>query len=228
MKAMPSRATAEKAAPRLSREALVDAAMAIADEQGLDALSIRRLARDVGVTPMAIYWHVADKEALLQALGERLFAEVRMPPPGGAWHEELSAIMAAILDALRRHPAVAPLALATALTSESGLIVAERVLYLLAHAGFDDRAAADAGVYLLNSSISLITVEPGSDPNLDADAHERKMQAKREGLARLPADRFPTVARLGDALLDCDDPDAYYERGLRLLVLGLRGLAAES
>ena len=58
--------TARAAAPpRLSREALVEAAMALADREGLDALTIRRLAGEIGVTPMALYWHVKDKDELL-------------------------------------------------------------------------------------------------------------------------------------------------------------------
>jgi AcrR family transcriptional regulator len=204
----------------------VDAALAIADEEGLEALSIRRLAKEVGVTPMAIYWHVADKEALLEALGERLFCEVRLPAHGGEWHEELSAILATLLGVLREHPAVAPLAMVTVLSSEPGLALAERVLFLLSEAGLDERAASDAGVYLLSSIVTLVTVEPGNQPTADREAHERKMELKRERLARVPADRFPTVARLAGALLDCDDPDAYYRRGLELLVLGLRGLVS--
>jgi len=51
----------------------VDHAIALVDEHGLEALSPRKLAVDQGVTPMALYWHAADKEALLDALGERLF-----------------------------------------------------------------------------------------------------------------------------------------------------------
>ena len=219
--------TARTSAPRLSREALIDAAMAIADEHGLEALSIRRLAKEVGVTPMAIYWHVADKEALLGALGERLFSDVELPPPAPRWDDELSAILAELLRALRAHPAVAPLALPTVLSSEAGLVVAERVLHLLAQAGFDDRAAADAGVYLLSSIMTLVSVEPGSAPSADLEAHDAAMEAKRRGLARVSAERFPTVVRLSDALLDCDDPETYYRRGLEMLVLGLRGLARE-
>ena len=218
---------ARATAPRLSREALIDAALAIADEHGLEALSIRRLAKEVGVTPMAIYWHVADKEALLDALGERLFSEVELPPPAPRWDEELSAILAELLRALRQHPAVAPLALTTVLASEAGLVVAERVLHLLAGAGFDDRAAADAGMYLLSSIVTLVSVEPGSASSADLEAHEAKMEAKRQGLARVSAQRFPTVVRLSEALLDCEDPEAYYSRGLEMLVLGLRGLVGD-
>ena len=223
---MASPSTARSTAPRLTHEALVDAALAIADAHGLEALSIRRLAKEVGVTPMAIYWHVADKEALLGALGERLFSEIELPPEAGTWHEELSALLAAMLRVLRAHPAVAPLALPTILGSAPGLTVAERVLRLLTIGGFSDGEAADAGVYLLSSMITLVTVEPGNQPSADVQAHEAKMEAKRANLARVPAERFPTVARLGETLLDCDDPDVYYERGLRMLVLGLRGLVA--
>ena len=60
--------------PRLSRDAILDRALAIADADGVDALSVRRLARELGVTPMALYWHFENKEALLHALGDRLLA----------------------------------------------------------------------------------------------------------------------------------------------------------
>ena len=58
--------------PGLSRDAILDRALAIADADGIDAVSVRRLARELGVTPMALYWHFAGKEALLHALGDRL------------------------------------------------------------------------------------------------------------------------------------------------------------
>ena len=62
--------------PRLSRDAILDRALAIADADGVDALSVRRLARELGVTPMALYWHFENKEALLHALGDRLLAGI--------------------------------------------------------------------------------------------------------------------------------------------------------
>jgi len=63
----------------------VDHAIALVDEHGLEALSPRKLAVDQGVTPMALYWHAADKEALLDALGERLFSGVELPEPQAGW-----------------------------------------------------------------------------------------------------------------------------------------------
>ena len=62
--------------PRLSRDAILDLALAVADAEGIDAVSVRRLARELGVTPMALYWHFDDKSALLHALGDRLLGEL--------------------------------------------------------------------------------------------------------------------------------------------------------
>ena len=215
------------AAPRLTREALVDAAMALADREGLDALTIRKLAGEIGVTPMALYWHVKDKDELLEALGERMFAEVKLPPAGGRpWPAELRDALAAVLASLKEHPSVAPLALHTVLTSEAGLEIAERVLGLLVQAGFEERATADIGAYLLSSIVTLVTAEPGAEPGRGPDELEALLEQKRARVAGLAGARFPTVTRLTDALLSCEDTAAYYERGLDLLVLGLQGLAA--
>ncbi len=69
---------------RLSKSAVVDRALALADAPGLEALTIRRLAQDLGVTPMALYWHFRSKEDLLMALGDRVWAEIDVEPgPGG-------------------------------------------------------------------------------------------------------------------------------------------------
>ncbi|HEY5183456.1 MAG TPA: TetR family transcriptional regulator [Actinomycetes bacterium] len=215
-----------KDAARLSPDTLVDAAIALADEHGLEALTIRRLAAEIGVTAMAPYWHFKDKEELLEALGERMFAEVELPPAQDRpWQAEIGDALRAVLGVLRRHPALAPLARHTILSTESGFLVAERVLSLLSQAGFDDSATADTGTYLLSSIVTLVTAQPGLTLAAHPDERDRQMQAKRARLALVPADRFPSVARLAGALIDCQDPEAYYRRGLDLLVLGLQTLA---
>ncbi|WP_062525232.1 TetR/AcrR family transcriptional regulator [Demequina rhizosphaerae] len=92
--------------PRLTRERVLDEAVALADEAGLDGLSMRTLADRLGVVPMALYKHVRDKEALLDGMVETVLAEVPPPPeePGAAWK---AAARARVLDtrrALQRHP----------------------------------------------------------------------------------------------------------------------------
>ncbi len=73
------------AAPELSRESVVEHALDLADREGLDAVAIRRIAADFGVTPMALYWHFRNKDELLEAMGDKLFESMRRPtPPTGS------------------------------------------------------------------------------------------------------------------------------------------------
>ncbi|MFJ4553007.1 TetR/AcrR family transcriptional regulator [Streptomyces sp. NPDC088817] len=93
------------------REEILDAALAIADEHGLEAVSMRALADRVGVTPMALYRHVKDKAALLDALVGRLLAAL-LPPKtteDQSWDERLNALAHACRAVTRRHPWAADL-----------------------------------------------------------------------------------------------------------------------
>src|ERR1700737_3218392 len=76
-----NRRSGSVARERLSPDTIVDGAIALADAEGLDAVTIRRLAQDHDVTPMALYWHFKDKGELLDGIAERLLADVRLPTP---------------------------------------------------------------------------------------------------------------------------------------------------
>lgn len=122
---------------RLDPTAIVASALRIADAEGLSAITIRRLAQEHGVTPMALYRHFRDKGDLLDALAARLLADIRLPEPTTApWDEQVRAILAACLAALRPHPTVAGLVPTRILLSEPGLILVERILALLHGAGY--------------------------------------------------------------------------------------------
>lgn len=88
---------------RLTRTRVVDAAMTLADDGGLEALSMRRLAEHLGVVPMALYRHVADKHELLDAMIDRVFAELT-DPVDPDWAGALRARARSMRDALARHP----------------------------------------------------------------------------------------------------------------------------
>src|SRR5947209_4329176 len=95
----------------LTREAVVDQALRVADADGLEAVTIRRLGQDLGVTPMALYWHVKNKEELLDAMGDRLFAGLRVAADeDAAWDEQLRAVLQGLVDVLRVHPTCVELA----------------------------------------------------------------------------------------------------------------------
>jgi AcrR family transcriptional regulator len=92
----------------LSRERIVAEAVALADEEGLDGLSMRRLAQRLSVDPMSLYNHVGDKDDLLDAMADAVVAEVVIPARTGAWSADLRATILAARAAMLRHPWAAP------------------------------------------------------------------------------------------------------------------------
>ena len=89
--------------PRLNRESVLRSAAALADEIGIDALSMRRLAQELGVVPMALYKHVANKEELLDGLIEIVVGEIDPPQAGIPWREAVRARVLSAREVLLRH-----------------------------------------------------------------------------------------------------------------------------
>ncbi len=92
-------------AERLTRAGIVAAAVGLADDaQDLAALSMRSVAQRLGVTPMSLYNHVANKEELLDGMVDAVFAEFYAPVPGAEWRSELRRRAVTAREALKRHP----------------------------------------------------------------------------------------------------------------------------
>src|ERR1700761_1154812 len=90
---------------KLSRAAVVAAALALLDRDGVEALTMRRLGAELGVEAMSLYRHVPSRDALLDALADRLAPEMDAPDSGADWAEALRALAAELRAAGRRHPA---------------------------------------------------------------------------------------------------------------------------
>jgi AcrR family transcriptional regulator len=215
---------------RLNRDELVATATAVADEEGLDAVTIRRVAQSHDVTPMALYRHFADKEGLLDAIAERLLDDVAAVPhdPRRPWHEELHALLDAILAAVRPHPNLSPLLFTRMFLCESGRMLTERTLALLADGGMPVQQAAETACQILSSLVSLVVTEPGRVHGPDPDAHEALLRAKRAALLALDPARYPHLVASAFALTECASGDAYYARGVAMIVTGIRGNAADA
>jgi AcrR family transcriptional regulator len=112
--------------------------MTLADEGGLAAVSMRAVASRLGVTPMALYSYVPDKEALLDGLVERLLDEIRAPA-SRAWEDRIRAMASRARAVARRHPAVFPLLLARPVVTPASLLVVEAIFAALRDAGVADR-----------------------------------------------------------------------------------------
>ena len=209
-------------AAQLSRDVLVERALAIADAEGLAAVTIRRLAQELGVTPMALYWHVSDKDDLLAAMGDRLFGG--LPPdtdPALAWQEQLRDLVVALTTALRSHPNVAALAAPRVLQNDEGRCLTEAALALLRTAGFPVAQAAEIARHMLRTAISLVIEQVPNEPSHDPAQRGEDIRLKRLALRGLPPERFPRLVEAADALADCADEDAYYRFGVDLLIAGV-------
>jgi AcrR family transcriptional regulator len=144
----------------LTRERIVDAGLALADKHGLEAVSMRRVAGELGVKAMSLYNHVAGKDALLDGMLERVLDEVTLPVAGREWEAELRRCSLSLHDAIRRHPwacglAMAPAAFPSALGARARYI--EAILRTLREAGFT-AAQAYHGYHALDGHTVGITM----------------------------------------------------------------------
>lgn len=221
MSPKPSNAAART---RLNRADLVQRALELADEHGLEALTIRRLAEEFAVTPMAMYWHFAAKGDLLAAIGDRIIDDVETPDSSLGLEKFLTTALANLVDALREHPAVAELAPARILHSDRGRELTERALAVLADAGFDVDRAAGIAHNALQSAVMLVSGEPGRENGTKPEEREAVLREKRATLLSLPTDRYPHLVAAAEALTTCDDSDTYYRTSIETFVAGVVAL----
>jgi TetR/AcrR family transcriptional regulator, tetracycline repressor protein len=213
--------------PRLSKQAVVDRGLALADADGLDKLTIRRLAQDLGVTPMALYWHFRSKEDLLTGLADQLWGEIDVNVDSSKpWPAQLRGLMESLIAVLRAHPSASQLLMEMEKQSEPALRATEVTLEVLRGAGFDPRHASAIARSTLWTALMLRTSEPGTKPGMtDAELAELLRQSQVR-MAMLPADRYPRVVECAAELTGCDDPDFHYRFGIDLFIAGVEAVAA--
>jgi AcrR family transcriptional regulator len=207
------------ASGRLDRDEVLSTALAIADADGLDAVTLRRVAAAWNVTPMALYWHFKDKDALLDALVERILGEVDLTASGKA---DLRTVMTALLRVLRAHPALAEITPIRFMRTDAGIDLAERVIALLRAEGHSPVAAAQLSIFLLNALIGLVIRQPGDPAAADPALRESLLTAKRARLKSLSPQDYPHLTETADFFLGLPDEQEYYERGLTMLLDGVR------
>ena len=175
----------------LTRDQVVDAALTLIDEQGLDGFSVRELARALGVFPTALYWHVkGGRNELLAAVAARALEGVA-PALGSSddWKDWLRQLFRRYRKALSHHPNVAPL-LGAQLVSNAGvnLVLVERILATLHAAGFRGVALVDAYNAALAAMLGYVTLEFAPAP---ADEPDRWAKEFQQTLKVLPEGRYP-------------------------------------
>ncbi|GAA4470571.1 TetR/AcrR family transcriptional regulator [Phytohabitans houttuyneae] len=138
--------------PALTRDAILAAALALVDEQGIEALSMRKLAARLQVDPMSIYHHVPNKAALVSGLVHAVFAEMApFPAAAGPWQERVRAWARAYRDLALAHPnLVLQIVTDAAAASAAAIQVSEPLYAALASAGLEPRAVVHAAGTLVD------------------------------------------------------------------------------
>jgi len=210
---------------RLSKRAVVDRALKLADTDGLDALTIRKLAQDLGVTPMALYWHFRSKEDLLEGMAEQIWGEIEVTvDPSVPWWAQLQGGLESLLRVLRAHPSAPPLLLGTEKRNEAALRATEAALAILRGAGFDPQHAAEIARSTLWTGITLVMSEAGYKPELSEEERAEWNRRSQVQLAMLPAARYPYLVECAAPMANCD-PDFHYRLGVEMFIAGVRAVA---
>ncbi len=218
---------AEADKPRLSKRTVTESALKLADADGLDALTIRKLAQHLGVTPMALYWHFRSKEELLQGVAEQVWGEIDVNvDPAAPWWAQLKGILESLVAVLRAHPAAPQLVMEHEKRNEAALRATEVTLDILRSAGFDPQHASMVARSALWSGIMLVMSEPGFHPELSADERAEWQRRSQVELAMLPAARYPRLIECALPMSACDDPELHYQFGIGLFIDGVRAAAA--
>jgi TetR/AcrR family tetracycline transcriptional repressor len=217
---------AETERTKLSRSAVVDRALALADSEGIDALTIRRLAQELGVTPMALYWHFRSKEELITGVADRIWGEIRTDvDPSADWSDQLRGMFESLIEVLRSHSSASSLLLSSEKFGPSHWQATEATLDILGRAGFDTARASEIAKSALWTGLMLVMSEPGAGAGLDEQARAEMQRRKQVELASLPRNKYPRLVEAAIPMTSCDDPEFHYGFGVELFMAGVRALA---
>lgn len=217
----PPRATRHRTP--LSRDVIVDAALRLLDRDGASGLSMRRLADELGSGAGAIYWHVANKEQLIQLMFDRVIGELPLPEVDPSrWQEQIKQAARDARDAMTDHPGLAELSFGRIPLGPNAVRYFEWHLSVLRAGGLPDRVVALAGdlIHLYVDSFSFEECVGISAPSGEESSVADFIGQLREYFASLPVDRFPNITELADELTT-GGPDVRFEFGLDILVAGL-------
>ncbi|MDJ1133047.1 TetR/AcrR family transcriptional regulator [Streptomyces iconiensis] len=212
----PQPSPASPSRPRLSRETVLAAAASLVKQHGPQALTMRKLAAELGTAVTSIYWHVGNRESLLEALVERTVRELGdIRPRGRTPHARVVSIARALRRELRAHPHLIAMVHERGLTERMFLSAQQALVHEVHAAGLRGARAAEAVRAVQFSVIGHVLVE----------RNRERAPVQRPGEPELwgpeAAEEDPGLAR---ALARAPDPERVFTVSVRALVDGLLGL----
>jgi AcrR family transcriptional regulator len=208
----------------LSRERVLSTALTLVDAEGADALTMRRLARELGCNAMALYRYAPSRDAMLDGVVETVMAELAIDRDGTDWEVQLRRTAQEFRRLSLAHPHVVPLLVTRPLLTPLGLRPLgtlrplEQLVGLLVGAGFSPRDA----LYVYRAYFGFLYGHVLTEVQEVVANPEERDDLLRLGLHRLPAKEFPYVRQLASALADYDGATEL-DKGLDILLTGLHG-----
>src|SRR5580658_6466451 len=212
----------------LSEDAVVDAALAILKSDGLEAVTMRRVAAALDTGAASLYVYVSGRDGLLQAMLDRVAATIPLESPDPSrWRAQLHSLLQHMHQSLVAHPGIATLTLADPPTTEAVLLVTENLLGILLVGGLDPQDAAwacDLFVLLVTGVASEDDVRRARGHSIDED-HAEQVDELYTTFAGLPAERFPLlVARAAEMV--AGDGDTRFGFAIDVVIDGVDARAA--
>ena len=213
---------------RLSRETVVDGALALAEAEGLDGLTIRRLTKHLGVSPMALYWHFKNKDELLNAVADRLWSLVDIAvDPTAPWPERARTLMNSMADVLRGHPSAARLMVTTPMDAAQHCFdVMEVALEIFTDAGFSAEEGAMLCRHGLRTVTTLLIGDGSMTPQLTEEEVAEHVRRKRISMETLSPTRYPCLVAAAGPLTQLQPSASEFAFGIDLFVSGVEAIAA--
>jgi len=204
----------------LSRDAIVNAAIEVLDEEGAESLSMRRVAEKLGAGAASLYWHVPSKAALIDLILDRVGGELVLPEPEPSrWQEQMKEVMRSMRAVLTRHRDLARLSLGRVPVGPNLVRSLEWQLAVMRGAGVPDRVAG-LTADLMTLFVGAFAYEEAEPPMGEDVPHEQMASMMTDYLASLPTERFPNILQTIDRVMKPGREDRF-EFGMDVLVRGL-------
>jgi AcrR family transcriptional regulator len=199
----------------LSKAEIVEAALALVDEEGLEALSMRRVAASIGVSPMGLYRHVETRDEIVQGIADMALEDIEIEFDAGAsWEAQLKAVFTRIHETLLAHPGLIHVLHVQPISAERAMDAVEAILGILRGSGFSGEEAV-AIVGALQSYTFGFTVQQRARIGTEGGDHVKRLKA-------LPTSEYPNLLELAGDFGNWTT-EQHFEYGLDRL---LRGIAA--
>jgi AcrR family transcriptional regulator len=200
--------------PTLSRERVIEAAVAYADEHGIDDMSMRKLGAQLSVEAMSLYNHVDDKADLHMGMIDFVFSSIALPDSNLDWKDQTRDVGKSAMEAFGRHNWVVYLLMQHGNTGPGSLRFMDHVVGILLNAGFNEADTHHAWQMLASHTMGY-AFQSANGPGVHDDEYA-KLEAQ---MAQLSV-AYPNVARIAPDLIDCAF-DREYMFGLEIIIDGL-------